>query len=166
MSQFVRRLNQIKSNRTPEWLTSSQQEVLFKVKTALRVPSTINLFGHVGVGKTFLGWTLAHELNFSYLPDPALVKTITNNWYSGIILDNCRADRQTHRELLKILQFQEINKAVFISRQMIKDYTPFIELNLTHSDISAVRQNLTDAGMLSLTEDDVPNLWHLVNSSL
>lgn len=64
MSQFVRRLNQIKSNRIPEWLTPSQQEAFFKVKTALRTPSTVNLFGRVGVGKTFLGWTLAHELNF------------------------------------------------------------------------------------------------------
>lgn len=166
MSQFVHRLNQIKSNRTPEWLTPSQLEVFFKVKTALCVPSTINLFGRTGVGKTFLGWALAYELNFFYLPDPALVKTITSNQYSGIILDNCRADRQTHRELLKILQFQNINKAMFISRQMIKDYTQFVELNLTDSDILAVRENLTDVGMLPLTEDDVPNLWYLVNSSL
>lgn len=166
MSQFVRHLNQIKSNRIPEWLTPSQQEAFFKVKTALRTPSTVNLFGRVGVGKTFLGWTLAHELNFFYLSDPVLIKTITSNQYSGLILDNCRADRQTHRELLKILQFQNINKAVFISRQMIKDYTQFVELNLTDSDIFTVEQNLIDAGVLSLTQDDVPNLWYLVNSSL
>lgn len=166
MSQFVRLLNQIKNKRTIEWLTPSQQIALSGIKTALRVPATVNLFGRAGVGKTFLGWTLATELNFVYLPHPDLVVTVNSAEYDGVILDNCRAERQAHRELLKVLRFQDVSRAVLISRQMVKDYTHFVELYLTDSDILTVQQNLTSAGVLSHTREGASSLWYLVNPSL
>lgn len=166
MSQFIRHLNQIKSKRTVEWLTPSQQAALSSIRNALRIPATVNLFGRAGVGKTFLGWTLASELDFAYLPQPDLINTVNGTEYDGVILDNCRAERQAHRELLKTLRFQDVGRAVIITRQTVQDYTHFVELHLTTSDILTAQQNLTGAGVLSIHRYEVPNLWYLVNLSL
>lgn len=166
MSKLIRDLNKIKSNRTTEWLSPSQQSAFISIKTILRIPSTVNLFGHSGVGKTFLGWTLANELNFAYLSRPDLVNNVSGEKYDGVVLDNCYAERQAHRELLKILQFQYISRAVLITRQIIKDYTQFVELRLTDLDIIVVQKNLVDLGMSPVTRKDIPNLWYMVNSSL
>jgi hypothetical protein len=166
MSQFIRHLNQIKNKRKIEWLTPSQRSALSSVKNELQVPSTVNLFGLVGAGKTFLGWTLANELNFAYLTHPGKMIQFNKLYYEGVVVDNCNSERNAHRELLKMIRFQQIAYAVFITRRMIKDYTHFVELHVTPYDIQAAQQNLIHA-KIPLTHRDNPlNLWCLVNSSL
>ena len=166
MSQFIRHLNQIKNKRTVEWLTPSQQAVRSSITDTLRIPTTVNLFGNQGVGKTFLCWTLASELRFTYLPHPGLVTSLSNAQHDGVIIDNCRADRQMHREILKTMRFHNVDRVIIVTQQMIKDYTQFVELRLTESDILTVQQNLADIGVLPSIKGETPTLWHLVNSSL
>jgi hypothetical protein len=166
MSQFIRHLNQIKKKRAVEWLTPSQQVACSSIKATMRIPTTVNLFGHPGVGKTFLSWTIASELDFTYLPHPDLISIISNAKHNGVIVDNCQADRQTHRKILKMMRFHNVDRVIIITRQIIKDYTQFVELKLTQPDIVTVQQNLVTIGVLPANIADTPTLWYLVNSSL
>jgi hypothetical protein len=166
MSQFIRHLNQIKNKRTFEWLTPSQRAALSSIKNVLQVPSTVNLFGPAGTGKTFLGWTLANVLSFAYLTHPDKIIQFNKLDHEGVVVDNCNSERNAHRELLKMIRFQQINHAVFITRRMIKDYTHFVELYVTAHDIETVQQNLIHAKIPLIHRDNPPNLWCLVNSSL
>ena len=70
------------------------------------------------------------------------------NWKPpGVIFDNCQSSRQAHREMLKIVRFQQIHYAIFITRQMISDYTHYVELKLTPIDQEQVQQNLAGLGI-------------------
>ena len=166
MSQLIRYLNQIKNKQKIDWLTPSQQLAFSSIKDALQVPSTVNLFGSAGAGKTFLGWNLAHELSFAYLTHPEKISRFDRFGQEGIIVDNCNSERYDHRELLKMTRFRQINRAIFITRRMINDYTHFVELYATAHDIQAARQNLIDAKILLAHRENPPNLWYLVNPSL
>lgn len=167
MSQLIRHLNQIKNKRTKDSLNPSQQLAFLSINNALRIPSTVNLFGQIGTGKTYLSWILAGELNFAYLPHPNQISHLDGSKHEGVIIDNCLSERKFHRELLKTVQLYQFNRAIFITRHMINDYTYFVELKLTVKDILAVQNNLINIGIL-LTPDETtpPNLWYLVNSFL
>lgn len=165
MSDFVRNLNRIKTKRNSDWLTPSQQRAFTATEKVLQAPSTVNLFGREGVGKTFLAWILAYKLGYVYLAHPSRLEQIDNLETSGVILDNCQSDRQAHRDLLKTVRFQQIHQAVFITRQMINDYTHYVELNLTIIDQEQVQKNLADIGLV-ITSIEQPNLWHLINPHL
>lgn len=165
MSLFIRTLNQIKIHRQATWLTPSQQESLAQLKAGLRVPGTVNLCGPTGVGKTFLGWILAEELSYSYFTHFSHFQQVERVDTSGVIIDNCQSDRQTHRTMLKALNFRHINFAVLISRQLIYDYTYFVELSLTPVDQTKVWDNLITIGYYGKTTE-TPNLWLLVNPHL
>lgn len=165
MSDFIRHLNLIKTWRTHAWLTPSQQAAFTMLQNVLRVPGTVNLFGGVGVGKTFLTWLLAEQLPAVYVTHPGLLGEVEGVQTVVLILDNCHPERQAHRELLKELQFRQVRYAVLITRQMIHDYTHYVELKLTTADLQHVRQNLTTVG-IGHTVNDPPNLWHVVNPYL
>ena len=164
MSDFIRALNLIKTRRTPAWLTPSQQEALAALQEALRIPGTVNLFGATGVGKTFLGWTLADELGYIYFPHISRLEQLEDPQATGVILDNCQPERQAHRNTLKILRFCNARHAVLITRQMVHDYTHYVELRLMPADQAKVCENLAPLGFFEISE--TPNLWHLVNPHL
>ena len=165
MSDLIRTMNLIKTRRDPTWLTNSQREALAALREALRVPGTINLFGTAGVGKTFLAWTLADELGYTYFPHLDHFERVEDLHTTGIILDNCRPDRQTHRHTLKTLSFQNVRYAVLVTRQMIQDYTHYVELVLTPDDRAKTWENLTTLGIFREGKE-LPNLWHVVNPHL
>ena len=165
MSDLIRTLNHIKTRRSHTWLTPSQREALIGLRRALQVPGPVNLFGAIGVGKTFLAWTLADELGFSYLPHTAQLKQVEALSTTGVILDNCHSDRRSHRDILKTLQFLNTSHAVLVTRQMIDDYTHYVELKLTSTDQAKVRDTLEALGLYHEV-DQVPHLWHLVNPHL
>ena len=165
MSDFVRNLNHIKTKRRLEWLTLSQKEAFTAVTKALQIPNTVNLFGREGVGKTFLAWILADKLGYTYLTHPGRLEQLDHLETDGIILDNCQSSRQVHREMLKTVRFRQIYHAIFITRQMISDYTHYEELKLTSIDQKQVQQNLAGMGMVTAVTQQ-PNLWHLVNPHL
>ena len=165
MSDFIRHLNLIKTRRTQAWLTPSQQIALARLQKVLPVPGTVNLFGGIGSGKTFLAWFLAEQLTGMYLTHPDALKEIEEVDTAVLILDNCQAERQAHRELLKELQFRQVRHAVLITRQLIHDYTHYVELALTSTDLQYAHKNLSTLGLGS-TSADPSNLWHLVNSCI
>ena len=162
MGDLIRVLNLIKTRRNPTWLTASQQEALTALREALRIPGTVNLCGAAGVGKTFLAWTLSDELGYTYLPHINRLEQVEDLHTTGVILDNCRPERQAHRNTLKVLRFRNVRHAVLITRQMIDDYTHYVELRLTPADQVKVQGNLTTIGLFREI-NEAPNLWHLVN---
>lgn len=165
MSEFIRLLNQIKTHRTLDWLTPSQVEAMLDLRKTLRIPGTVNLFGSTGVGKTFLGWSLADETGYVYLPHIDHLADLQNQEIVGLIVDNCASDREAHRNILKQLSFQEIRYAVLITQQMIDDYTSYVELRLEAQDWDKVTENL---GSLKVFRDpsSTSNLWQLLNPHL
>lgn len=165
MSEFIRALNRIKAQRDSSWLTDSQHQALGELKDALRAPGTVNLCGSIGVGKTFLAWTLADELSYVYYPHLSLFEQSNDVNVVGVILDNSRPGRQAHREILKTLHFRGVRQAVIVTRRLIQDYTHYVELTLTQADIDKVRSNLATVGLFSQPAE-VSSLWHLINSCL
>jgi hypothetical protein len=158
-------LNLIKTHRNIEWLTPSQSEALYALKKVLRVPGTVNLCGRAGVGKTFLAWALADDLGYAYFPHLKHFTQAEEIPASGVIIDNAKPDRQSHRNALKALQFQNVTRAVLVTRELIRDYTHYVELDLSPEDQEKVRHNLVSIGHL-IHEVGVLNLWYLVNPHL
>lgn len=166
MSEFIRRLNTIKRHRDFSWLTPSQQTACSTIGQTLRVPGTINMFGKAGVGKTFLSWNLAERLNYCYVSHQSeMEKTLAKNT-DGIIIDNCSHSRTVHREILKWLQFHQIVRAVLVTRHLIQDYTHYVEVHLTNSDLAQVKRNLIRINLTVTEREEMPNLWSLVNPAL
>lgn len=165
MSDFIRALNLIKKQRNLTWLTASQQGAMAALQEALRVPGTVNLCGAAGVGKTFLAWTLADELSYTYFPHINRLEQVEDLHTTGVILDNCPPERQAHRNTLKTLRFRNVHYAVLITRQVIHDYTHYVELRLTPADQAKVQGNLTTLGLFREI-NETPNLWYLVNPHL
>jgi hypothetical protein len=165
MSEFVRTLNLIKTHRGAEWLTLSQAQALTALKEALRVPGTVNLCGPTGVGKTFLAWTMVDELGYTYFPHLKHFIQLESVSVPGVVIDNADSSRQFHRNVLKALQFEDVKRAVLITRELIRDYTHYVELSLSSEDWEIVCHNLMSVGVL-ISDSRVPSLWHLVNPSL
>lgn len=164
MSDFVRGLNLIKTRRDSDWLTPSQEEALAALQKTLRIPCTVNLFGPAGTGKTFLAWTLADHLGYVYFSH--IEDFVTEDWSGpGIIVDNCRPERRVHRDILKELSFRNVRYAVLVSRQLVRDYTHYVELELTPNDRTKAWDNLTRIGLFRENEQ-ASNLWQLINPFL
>jgi hypothetical protein len=166
MSDLIRRLNIIKRERRQKWLTHSQKIALSTIRRMLRIPGMVNLYGAAGVGKTFLAWTVADELNYIYLPHPSQLFQLNSSKPEGIILDNSVHTRLAHRELLKELQFLQIARAIIVTRKAIQDYISFVELDLSVSDQVKVIDNLTEVGIITTNTKQFTNLWYLVNPYL
>jgi len=165
VSKFVRTLNLIKTHCNVEWLTPSQSRALAALKDALRVPGTVNLCGPAGVGKTFLAWILAGELGYTYFPHLKHFMQAEEATTPGVIIDNGQSNRQSHRNTLKALQLRGVARAVLITRELVHDYTRYVELSLLPEDRAKVRRNLASVGHLT-RDAEVPSLWYLVNPHL
>lgn len=164
MSEFVRISNAIKIHRNGSWLTPSQRSADTAIRGMLRIPQSVNLFGPVGCGKTFLAWHLADELGFVYLSSPSQLTQVEALGSQGLVIDNCHSDRWAHRDILKSLQMQHILRAIFITHRIIRDYTQSLELKLGVPDLDKVCENLATIGVFR--GPDAPNLWYLVNPYL
>lgn len=165
MSELIRTLNLIKAKRTATWLTDSQQAALIALRDILRIPYAVNLYGAIGVGKTFLGWHLADEFQYAYFPHIDFFVKAERLDAPGVVIDNCRSDRQHHRETLKMLGFHSIRHSVLISREPIRDFIHCVELDLTANDIARVHDNLKMVG-ISRDVQNPSHLWYLVNPGL
>lgn len=165
MSDFIRLLNQIKTHRTEAWLTPSQAEAKAALCKSLRIPGTVNLFGSAGVGKTFLGWNLAEEAEYTYLPHVDRLADFQGAETKGLVVDSCPFSRAAHRDIRKHLSFKNIHRAVLITRRMIDDYTPYVELILDDRDLDKVIENLGSIGAFR-DRASASNLWQLLNPYL
>jgi len=165
MSRFVRTLNLIKTHRSSEWLTPSQAEALSALKQVIRVPGTVNLCGRAGAGKTFLAWVAADMLDYAYFPHLTYFSEVESIATADVIIDNADPSKISHREILKALQFRGIKHALVITRQLIQDYTYYVELSLTKEDWDKACDNLACVGC-RMPGSRFANLWHLVNPNL
>ena len=165
MNAFIRTLNLIKTHRDMGWLTSSQLQALTALEKSLRVSGTVNLYGGPGVGKTFLAWSLADKMGYVYFPHLECLKRGNVAQGAAVIIDNGLHSRQFHRDILKILQFKRVSRAVLITRELVHDYTHYVPLFLHPEDLEKVRQNL---GLIGCSTHDigVNDLWHLINPYL
>jgi MoxR-like ATPase len=162
MSEFIRVLNAIKRHWDPSWLTESQQRCLDELTAVLRVPRTVNLNGKHGVGKTFLAWALARESDFLYCPDLDAFQAADSLEATGVIIDNCLPTRAEHRDILRMLDFRGVKRAVLVTTALIQDDTHYCQLVLTPQDIAMVQDNLASIG--TITEVNVVfSLWDVVN---
>jgi MoxR-like ATPase len=148
-----------------EWLTPSQAQASLALKETLRVPRTVNLVGPAGVGKTFLTWVLAEELGYTYFPHLESFSLAQDVAASGVIIDNTDPSRYTHRSVLKALQFQDVKRAVLVTRELVRDYTHYVELSLSPEDVETVCHNLVSVGGF-FSDPHPTNLWYLINPSL
>lgn len=161
MSEFIHRINRIKTQCDATWLTPSQKIAVDQLRRLLQTPTFVNLYGRNGVGKTFLAWQFADEMQFNYITHPNKLP----NGKRPIIVDNCLSSRQQYRALLKEFSFRGIDKAILLSRNAIDDYVGIVPLLLTEQDLSIVEEHLRLVG-LTVKRPQVPNLWHLVNPVL
>lgn len=115
MSTFLRCLNSIKRERALNWLTPSQKTAMVQVTQLLRVPEHINLYGSIGVGKTFLAWFVAERLDYVYFPHPTKLADTDITSLAGAVIDNCSSQRAAHRELLKELSLRDINRSLIVT---------------------------------------------------
>jgi len=121
--------------------------------------------GDIGVGKTFLAWMVAGEFGYNYFPNVGQLEWGELINVSGVVIDNCSADRQAHRDLLKTLQLHNVSYAVLVSRQLPNDYIHFVELRLAIADQAKVWDNLNSVGRYGETHER-HNLWNIVNPHL
>jgi hypothetical protein len=163
MSTLLRCLNSIKRERTEAWLTPSQRTAMAQVTQLLQLPGHVNLFGAIGVGKTFLAWFVADQLGYLYLPHPTMLAESDRPTPAGIVIDNCSSQRSVHRELLKELSFCGISRSLLVTRTMLQDYSHFVQLTLTDEDQIQVRLNVARIGCV-LAPENTGNLWSLINS--
>ena len=167
MSKFIRVLNLIKTHWDVSWLTDSQRQCLEELQFQLRVPRTVNLYGKLGVGKTFLAWALVREsglVYFSHLTLFLQAEGMEKEEDTAIIIDNCPSVRSQHRDVLKALDFRGVKRAVLITPTLIQDYVHYCELLLTRDDISKVWDNLESIG-INTEVTDAFSLWSVVNPS-
>lgn len=162
MSAFVRNLNQIKTQYDATWVSPSQEKALNALIKAIRYPGTVNLWGPIGSGKTFLCWILARQMALTYVPHISFLDELALPQQNAVIVDNCLADRSSHRTLLNRLRMAGIQGAVLVSRELSQDYTRHVELMLTGEDLIQIRARLSTLGIFS-SRTAIPNLWHLVN---
>jgi hypothetical protein len=162
VTELIRTLNMIKTRREPGWLTPSQRAALVALGTAVRIPGSVNLYGAVGVGKTFLAWAAADALGLVYLPHIAFLRSVQDDSVQGIIVDNCLATRMFHRDVLKRLDLMGVRRAVLVSRHVIEDYGCCIRLEFNDSDRAHVCENLRSIGLYRNALPD-SHLWSLMN---
>jgi len=162
MSEFVRNLNLIKRQFNITWLSPSQAAALDLLFKATRYPGTVNLWGSVGVGKTFLCWIMARETGMAYIPHISFLDELDTVPTNGVIVDNCLSDRSFHRTTLNKLAIAHIQRVVLVSRPLIQDYTNHVELLCTGDDMAHVYSILCSVGVFS-SKTSFPNLWHMIN---
>lgn len=165
MSELIRTVNRIKAARDSSWLTTSQRHTWKELQEAIRIPGTVNLFGSIGVGKTFVAWHLVEQLGYAYFPHPTYLRRTEQADMPGVIIDNAESTRAVHREILKLLQFCQIRSAVLVTREPVEDYTRYVHLMLTEEDVDKVRMNLTAINIFP-SADRVSDLWALVRGSI
>lgn len=164
MSEFIRNLNEIKKKHNKFKLTKSQEKAYSEIVSLLQIPRFVNLHGHIGVGKTFLGWRLADNLNWNYIPQIDCLNKIESEY---VIIDNFPSSRQVYRNAIYELSIRGIHKAVFITRKPIEDYVAKVSLSLTKEDIEIAKNNLTLCNTCGIYTKTTPkNLWYLVNPTL
>lgn len=165
MNTFLSLSNFIKENLSDDWMTPSQRETHDKLIEALSYHNYINLYGAVGIGKTFLGWLLHKNQIGRYFSHWSDLKPVTK----PVIVDNVSQRREDFRNLIKEVQLADIPKLIAISREPINDYVASVELDCQQVDLAKMADNFMSCGKAELKHvlseaegiDDADNLWEV-----
>lgn len=105
-------------------LNSNQQMVLEKLES-LNDVQLVNIYGPSGVGKTHLGWALARgRESWSYRPWVPTTPVEVDN----IVIDNVTPERVASRRVRELVNFDDVDLAVALSRKSVPEIHNAIEL--------------------------------------
>lgn len=169
-------LSKIWAKADYEWLTDSQKMALKELKNYLEIHRTVNLFGPVGSGKTFLMWIFTKKYpDWKYLP--CIPKEDYDEFSDhNLIIDNFYpATREKYRKILYIAEMYQYKKLILITERPISDTIPMVKLETnTLEDIKKVLSNIltivpsevsSDLGY-HMKDTSPYNLWKIVNPLL
>jgi len=173
-------LNYIKTKSNQNWLSNSQKMALKKIINYLEIHRSVNLFGPIGSGKTFLMWVFSKMYpDWKYLPIPPRESEFQDFSGVNLILDNFSSDPKEYRRALYLATLYNIKKLIFVTNSEIDDAIPKVELCLKEYDIKKILNNLCVIGIdnnvvkkTTVKEDtstkySLPtNLWKLINPIL
>ena len=166
MSRLLTLCNALKHEARFDWLTDSQQMAWRKIEREWQLPQRINLYGEVGVGKTFLGWALARRYEAEFHPAPHYflesVATTTTN-----IIDNAPSETIQLRDLLGELQLRAADRVLLISRAPNYLGIPTLQLPLpTVRDRDVLYRNLSYLEHYAPSTGENRHFWQLLFSTL
>ena len=148
---------------TDETLTPSQASARDVILNAIeRREMNINLWGNLGVGKTFLAHYLHHRADLVYFSSPTRYdRQVSSN--SVIALDNAPHTRQEARRLYDDSRwtgkdYSAVANVILITRQPIEDAVYQIALMLTDADIAHMDMLLQEQFGEFALEGDNPYL--------
>jgi len=160
-------LNQLKTQAKPNWLTDGQRAAFDAIRDALRFPETVNLYGPVGSGKTFLAWTLSRSLAMPYFPSPAAFDGRSGRPTTQAIVDNAGAGERTVRNLLAVAQRKGTHTLLFITHRPNEMGFQAIALPApTLHDFDVVYRNLSLLEYYALPPVREGSLWDAIRAVL
>ena len=162
-------LNRLKVEARSDWLTDTQRVAWRDIQQQLRLPERVNLYGTVGVGKTFLAWALARQQDAAFFASPAVLtrSDFINEPPRLVIVDNVAGEANDLRRLLAELQMRQIRSALIITRHPNPIGLPLVQMPLpTSQDIAIVYHNLSLLEHYALPPRAAGNLWQIIHSTL
>jgi len=164
MSRMLVLLNQLKTQAKPNWLTDGQRAAFDAIRD---VPETVNLYGPVGSGKTFLAWTLSRSLAMPYFPSPAAFDRRSERPTPRAIVDNAGARERTVRSLLAVAQRKGTHTLLFITHRHNEMGFQAIALPApTPHDFDVVYHNLSLLEYYALPPVREGSLWDAIRAVL
>lgn len=127
--------NQLKTEACRELLVSSQSAALEEIQSVLENRRLAALTGPQNVGKTFLGWVLCNQDDFSYYTWP--IESIDDR---RIIVDNAPADRVDARATRAQCQLYDVDDCVYITRHRLTraESVPEVRLQLSSEEEQSI----------------------------
>ncbi|MFZ4829188.1 MAG: hypothetical protein ACOYLB_17695 [Phototrophicaceae bacterium] len=164
MSRWLELHNQIKRRSSELWMTPTQREVLAQLEQWLDYPGHCNLYGGVGVGKTYLAWILSRNLPAEHVIVPQRMSPTTQP-IPNLIIDNASYTEQDIRNILKQCDFCAAEKVVIITRYASTLRMRRIELPPpTQDELREVERHLTKFGFQEYAVPAGSNFWQVLNS--
>lgn len=135
MSEYVRWLNLIKTQATPDWLTDSQRRVYDDLLARWQTSPFVCLCGPAGSGKTFIARLLAAHAGIPFAQAVSEIPEGANQ----AVLDG----PEYSRALRPQVQQRGLRRVIIVLRQPPADPMPRAELTLTERDVGQFRGTLT-----------------------
>ena len=162
-SRFVDILNRIRQNANPNWFTPSQQAAYNILSERLGFLDEVNLWGNLGVGKTFIGWILHKQRLAVYAPRlEEIVQKQGSAVHQIAVIDNMGWRRHEVRDALHLCRSQGCEKLLLITTEPVEEQMAVVELQLTEEDLAKASTNLRSIRVLP-NSDAVISLWNLVS---
>lgn len=160
MNCFVDILNRIRQSADSTWLTPSQQRAQNALLERLKFLDEVNVWGHPGTGKTFLGWMLQKQRVAEYVPSAEQIRQAS--LFHTIIVDNVGWRRKEVRDIVYLVRLSGYRRVVLITQEPVQEHMATVEVLLNHEDVERVIANLYRIRVTPL--NNAPQtLWDLVS---